>query len=188
MGLAMRPSAPALSAVAREMKAQKPELIRLWSNWVTSRINTDPRSKRPDIERELGLLVDILVETAGPLRRQVAELWLEACEFHGVAAAKRGLAAGEVVDELQHLRELLIRNLSAVLAALPSRQSMATIIRLNRFVDKGIARVVVGYTDALVQTLLNENGVTAKEEPGVDEISQRLEAFEKELAQIREGG
>jgi hypothetical protein len=116
----------------------------------------------------------------------VAELWLSACELHGVAAAERGLAAGEVVEELQHLRELLIRHLTEVTLRLPPRQGMATVIRLNRFLDKGITRAVVGYTDALVRTLFDQNGVAVREEPGDDDITQRLQHLQDELKRIRE--
>ncbi len=186
MGLTMRPSAPALSLVGKAMATERAELIRQWTGWVTNRVNTDPRSKRPEIERQLGLLVDIMVETTGPLRRQVAELWLSACELHGVAAAERGLAAGEVVEELQHLRELLIRHLSEVTLRLPPRQGMATVIRLNRFLDKGITRAVVGYTDALVRTLFDQNGVAVREVPGDDDITQRVQHLQDELKRIRE--
>ena len=75
--------------------------------------------------------------------------------------AARGLAAGEVVEEIQFLRELLIRKLAPVFAGLRPRQAMAIILRLNRVLDKGIAVAVVGYTDALVATLFAQNGVPA---------------------------
>jgi hypothetical protein len=88
----------------------------------------------------------------GPLRREVNTIWFSVCEHYGRVAAARGLAAGEVVEELQFLRELLIRNLAPVLAAMRARQGMAIMLRLNRVIDKGIAVAVVGYTDALVAT------------------------------------
>src|SRR6185295_19519390 len=105
---------------------------------------------------------------------------------YGRIAATRGLAAGEVVEEIQHLRELLIRHLSDLIAALPARYSMATVLRLNSQLDKGIAQAVVGYTDALVETLFNQNGVAVfvQEEPD-REIGKRLEMLETELAQVR---
>ena len=89
----------------------------------------------------------------GPLRREVNGIWLDACEHYGRIASARGLAAGEVVEELQFLRELLIRHLAPVLAAMRARQGMAIMLRLNRVIDKGVAVAVVGYTDALVATL-----------------------------------
>ena len=94
----------------------------------------------------------------------------------------RGLAAGEVVEELQFLRELLIRNLAPVLAAMRARQGMAIMLRLNRVIDKGIAVAVVGYTDALVATLFAQNGVPAfATEYDAGEVERQLDAIEQQL-------
>ena len=90
-----------------------------------------------------------------------------------------------MVEEIQHLRELLIRHLSDIIAALPARYSMATVLRLNRQVDRGIAQAVVGYTDALVETLFNQNGVPVFVQEPVDrEILKRLEQMEGKLARL----
>jgi hypothetical protein len=88
-----------------------------------------------------------------------------------------------VVEELQFLRELLIRNLAPVLAAMRARQGMAIMLRLNRVIDKGIAVAVVGYTDALVATLFAQNGVPAlaTEYDGAD-VVRHLGGLEAELA------
>ncbi|MFQ5550601.1 MAG: RsbRD N-terminal domain-containing protein [Gemmatimonadales bacterium] len=184
----MQPSAPALVAVGRVMGQKRDALVEQWTRWVLTRVGTDPDSKHPEVERQLALLVDIMIQTAGPLRRQVAELWYAACEFHGRASAARGLAAGEVVEELQHLRELLIRHLSEVTAALPARQYLATVLRLNRILDKGIAHAVVGYTDALIETLFTQNGVPVSAGHTTTEelLDERLRQFEAELEHIRE--
>ena len=118
MGLTIRPSNPALTAVGRILAANRELLVARWAGWISDRLTQAPHIKRPTVERQLTLLIDILVEMAGPLRRQTAQLWFDACEFYGQVAAARGLAAGEVVEEIQHLRELLIRDLSELIAAL----------------------------------------------------------------------
>src|SRR5947208_8412083 len=93
-----------------------------------------------------------------------------------------GLAAGKVAEEIQHLRELLIHHLSDIIAALPARYSMATVLRLNRQLDRGVAQAVVGYTDALVETLFNQNGVPVfVQDPLEREIAKRMEHLEAEL-------
>lgn len=182
MGLTIRPSNPALTAVGRVLAANREQLAVRWAAWITERMEQAPHIQRPTIERQLTLLIDILIEMAGPLRRQIAELWFDACEFYGQTAAGRGLAAGEVVEEIQHLRELLIRDLSELIAALPARHSMATVLRLNRQVDKGIAHAVVGYTDALVQSLFAQRGTPVPDPlPAEDDILYRLSQFEAEL-------
>jgi hypothetical protein len=100
-------------------------------------------------------------------------------------ASARGLAAGEVVEELQFLRELLTRNLAPVLAAMRARQGLAIMLRLNRVIDKGIAVAVVGYTDALVATLFAQNGVpTSVAEYDRTEVERQLDALEQELNSV----
>jgi hypothetical protein len=187
VGLTIRPSNPALQAVGRVLAANREQFVRRWAGWINERMADAPNMGRPTVERQLGLLIDLLIEMAGPLRRQVAEMWFDACEFYGQTAAARGLAAGEVVEEVQHLRELLIRELSELIAALPARYSMATVLRLNRQVDKGIAHAVVGYTDALVQSLFAQRGTPIPDPlPAEDDVLYRLNQFEAELEHLRE--
>ncbi|MGH7656898.1 MAG: hypothetical protein ACREL6_01600, partial [Gemmatimonadales bacterium] len=128
------------------------------------------------------LLINVMAQTVGPLRREVMPLWHRTCEHYGRVAAARGLAAGEVVEELQFLRELLIRNLSNILAGLRARQGMATMLRLNRVLDRGIGVAVVGYTDALIATLFAQNGVpSADSDLDPAEVARQLDAIEREL-------
>ncbi len=183
----MRPSQPSLAAVSRALAVARDDLVRQWTRWTLERVAAHPTVRAQTVQRQITLLVDILIEMAGPLRRKALELWLVACEGYGRTAAERGLAAGEVVEELQHLRELLIRQLSEVIAAMPARASMASVLRLNRVLDKGIAHAVVGYTDTLVETLFNQRGVpVGVVGPVEDDIGQRLEFGESELARLRQ--
>jgi hypothetical protein len=186
IGLVMRPSQPTLLAVSRALAAQRDTLAREWTRWILARVGSAPTIRAQVLERQVCLLIDLLIETAGPLRRAALELWLQASEGYGRTAAERGLAAGEVVEELQHFRELLIRHLSELIAALPARASMATVLRLNRVLDSGITHAVVGYTDALVETLFAQRGVpVSASEAADDEIAQRLAQLEAELAHLR---
>jgi hypothetical protein len=183
----MRPSSNSLSAVSRAMIAGRDDLVREWALWIVHRTAAQgPHLDGGVLERQLRLLVEIVIQLTGPVRRKAAQLWFDACEHYGRIAANRGLAAGEVVEEIQHLRELLIRHLSDIIAALPARYSMATVLRLNRQLDKGIAQAVVGYTDALVETLFNQNGVPVFVPDRPErENGSRLELFEAELERIR---
>lgn len=186
MGLTIRPSNPALESVGRVLAANREQLVSRWARWIGDRMSQAPQVRRPTVERQLRLLVDILVEMTGPLRRRITELWFDACEFYGQTAATRGLAAGEVVEEVQHLREILIRDLAEIIAALPARYSMATFLRLNRLLDRGIAHAVVGYTDALVQLLFAQRGVLLAEQgPSEEKILDRLQQLEAELEAFR---
>ena len=183
----MRPSHPTLIAVSRALAVNRDDLVAEWTRWTLRRTAGTPVIPSATVERQITLLVDVLIELSGPLRRQAMNLWLNACEAYGRTAAERGLAAGEVVEEIQHLRELLIRHLSEVIAALPARASMASVLRLNRLVDKGIALAVVGYTDSLVETLFTQRGVpVGVSGPLEDEIAERLIQLEAELERLRE--
>ena len=89
------------------------------------------------------------------------------------------------MEELQYLRELLIRRIGPVLTPLRQRQAMAIILRLNTILDKGIAVAVVGYTDALVATLFTQNGVPAPDSAlDQHDIQKQLEQIETELAAV----
>ncbi len=184
-----RPSHPALLVARDAIRDARERLVSQWTSWVADRMASHPDVVKSTLNRQFGLLVDILIELAGPMRREGAELWFTACDSYGRLAAVRGLAAGEVVEEIQHLRELLIRHLSERVFSLSPRQSMAVVLRLNRLLDKGIAHAVVGYTDALVETLLERSGVpVAASEPAERVITERLGQLEDELARLRKIG
>jgi len=187
MGLSTRPTIPALAAIGRSLEAKRDELVVQWADWLMERMSQASTVDRPTIERQLALLLDIVIELAGPMRRQISELWFDACDAYGRTAAARGLAAGEVVEEIQHLRELLIHNLSEVIAALPARQLLAAVMRLNRSLDRGIAFAVVGYTDVLVETLMERGGVVLDASgPGNNPVCERLDQLEDELATFKQ--
>ena len=183
----VRTDNPPLQAVGRAIESHREHLVENWANWIGERVGSARHIDRPTLERQLTLLVDLLVELTAPLRRQAAQLWFDACHHYGETAAARGLAAGEVVEEIQHLRELLIRELLEIIVALPARHSVATVLRLNRLVDRGIANAVVGYTDALVETLFSQRGVPIFVSDSANgEVAKRLSQLESDLKQLRE--
>jgi hypothetical protein len=178
----VRASQPALLAAGRVSAELRDQMVLQWADWLGDRITSARTLPRPLVEREFRILLDVISEMVGPLRHEIGPVWLRACEHYGRMAAARGLAAGEVVEELQFLRELLIRNLAPVLAAMRARQGMAIMLRLNRVIDKGIAVAVVGYTDALIATLFAQNGVPAfVTEYDAVEVERQLDAIEQEL-------
>ncbi len=181
----MRASQPALLAAGRVIAERRRALVTEWAAWLGERMTASPSVSRETVERQLDVLVDLMAEMVGPLRREVKPIWFLACEQYGRVASMRGLAAGEVVEELQYLRELLIRTLAPVLAAMRARQGMAIMLRLNRVLDKGVAVAVVGYTDALVATLFSQNGVPAQG-GALDqaEVARQLRQIEHELAAV----
>jgi hypothetical protein len=185
----VRASQPALLAAGRVIAEMRDSMVFQWAEWLDDRTTGAHTIPRSTVEREFRLLFDVMTEMVGPLRREVNAVWFHTCEHYGRIASARGLAAGEVVEELTYFRELLIRNLAPVLVAMRARQGMAIMLRLNRVIDKGIAVAVVGYTDALVATLFSQNGVTsfradqdsAEVERQLDALEQRLQALSKEV-------
>ena len=172
-------------AVSRALSDMRESMVQQWADWLGERMTAARHVPRPTVERELRLLIDVLTETVGPMRREVREIWFHACEHYGRVAAARGLAAGEVVEEIQYLRELLTRKLAPILAPMRPRQGMAMILRLNAVLDKGIAVAVVGYTDALVATLFSQNGVPSPDNDlDHTDIERQLESVEAELATV----
>ena len=181
----MRASEPILIDAARVIAEMRDPMVSQWADWLGDRITGASTIPRPVVEREFRLLLDVLAAMVGPLRREANPVWFHVCEHYGRIASARGLAAGEVVEEMTYLRELLTRNLAPVLVAMRARQGMAIMLRLNRVIDKGIAVAVVGYTDALVATLFAQNGVPSINlSTDFSEIARQLTVLERELQAV----
>jgi hypothetical protein len=143
-------------------------MVQQWMLWLGDRMIASNSIPLTFVKHELELIIDVFASMVGPLRRETKPIWFQVTEQYGRHAAARGLAAGEVVEEMQYLRELLIRFLAPAIAALRPRQGMALLLRLNRLVDRGVAMAVVGYTDALVAGFLahdNDDGGPAPDSP-----------------------
>jgi len=131
-------------------------------------------------ERFAEELIGVLPLLVGPSREAVRPLWDRLSELYGVLAAKRGLAAGEVIEELHTLRELVILDLyrdppSIDVAPLPLRE----ILRLNRGFDRAVALASVGYTDALFFEFFGGD-----REPGGLSVQKTAAEAESQLDQI----
>jgi len=159
-------------------------MVTEWADWLSDRAGS--RSiPRELVEREFRLLIDSLIEMLGPLRGEAKTVWLRITEHYGRTAAARGLAAGEVVDELQQLRYLLIKHVGAGIAAMRPRRAVTVFLRLNGIIDHGIATAVVGYTDALVASLLMTDRATQPlTEASADDIGRQIDALEAELVTV----
>jgi len=119
-------------------------------------------------------LVDFLPWLLGPYREQVEPLWVRASELFGAMAAKRGLAAGEVIEEFQVLRELVIRDLyrdPPLGGRVPL--SLRDILRLNRAIDRGITYASVGHTDTMFFQFFEADGQAVARPP--EEVALEVE-------------
>ncbi len=167
------------------MTEQRDAMAARWIEWIGDRIARTPSASIEATHAEFHLILDTFAALIGPLRREVKPLWTRITTGYGRHAATRGLAAGEVVEEMQYLRELLIRYLAPAIAALRPRQGMALLLRLNRLVDRGVAMAVVGYTDAMVATLLPRSDDDAEAAVvTTDSILEHLDRLRVDLDQI----
>jgi hypothetical protein len=131
-------------------------------------------------------LVRFLPWMVGPHRESVEPLWTKASELFGSVAAKRGLAAGEVIEEFQILRELVIRELyrdPPLGGRLPL--SLREILRLNRGIDRGVTHASVGHTDALFFQFFEAEGVVAESQENlIREVLEQIRVLSEEVDQV----
>lgn len=143
-----------------------------------------------DFDRLLGDFLDLIVllipGALGPYRSQVEPLWREACELFGTVATSRGLAAGEVIEEFQLLREGVIKLLYAEGGGTGEDGiSLRDLLRLNRVVDRGVTFASVGYTDALFFALFQGSGVRAElNGEFVVEVEEQIRMIREEYLEI----
>lgn len=138
------------------------------------------------VEAFIGTLVSFLPAFLGPYREQVQPLWQQATETYGSVAAKRGLAAGEVIEEFQLLRaEILrlfyddppVRNLD--------RLPLRDVLRINRVVDEGVTHASVGHTDALFFALFQGTGAPESlSEEQAEGVHEQLRAAREEFREV----
>ena len=128
-------------------------------------------------------LVSFLPPCLGEHRQAGEEVWQLATHLYGSLALRRGLAAGEVVEELQLLREMILRLL---LESPPEKLGGPTLSRdilvLNRILDLGVVRAGVAYVDDLFFAHLQGSGIPEEVTPEViAEIGAALEGFRIDL-------
>lgn len=136
----------------------------------------------------LNLFLELLPACIGPLREQAEPLWLQAAELFGSLAAQRGLAAGEVIEEFQILREAVIRLLWADPPQVNStRIGLREALRVNRVVDRGVTHASVGHTDALFFALFQGSGVPEHlTDDARYELRNELQAIRRDLHALLE--
>jgi len=180
-----RHSAPTLLFVSRGILASREGLVDQWAEWIRERQSGSRQTVEPtELRRTLCLIVSLLAHMTGSLRRDTRETWYSATEMYGRIAEARGLSAGEVVDELQHLRELLIVEVGDLIVAMPARQQLPAVLRLNRVCDTGVSNAVVGYTDALVAKMFSRDGVPVPTADSLKELLAQVNSLESELKSL----
>lgn len=164
-----------------------PRITRRWLREVHRRYDVGTQGINGLLEEFLTLLTGFLPAMVGPYRDQVEPLWKRTAELFGAVAAKRGLAAGEVIEEFQILREVVIRLLYQD-PPLGGRApvSLREILRLNRTIDMGVTHASVGHTDALFFSLFEGSGIPDSPPTAemVKELQQQLQGIRAELRDV----
>lgn len=168
--------------LAAWVEMRLPRITQKWLREVQNRYDPGTRGINGLLEEFLGLLASFLPGMLGPYRDQVEPLWTRSSELFGAVAAKRGLAAGEVIEEFQVLREVVISLLFQD-PPLDGRVpvSLREILRLNRAIDMGVTHASVGHTDALFFSLFEGSGI-----PDAPPTAELVEQLRGELGGIRE--
>lgn len=140
------------------------------------------------LKRMVDHMVSFLPPCFGERRETGLEIWQQAAHLYGSVAVRRGLAAGEVVDELQLLRNVALR---LFLADRPSGGPedggqeaipLLEFLTLNRVLDVGVSRASIAYVDDLFFAHLQGSGVPEGITPElVEEMDRQLTGFRKEL-------
>ena len=155
-----------------------------WSQDMARRDGLDDPQIAAVLEEFLELLVSFLPGLVGARRDHVDSLWAQASELFGALAARRGHAAGEVVEEFQLLREAVIRLLyqdPPLGGRVPL--SLREVLRLNRAIDRGVTHASIGHTDALFFSLFEGSGIpdSPPRDELVLEVRTQLEAIRTDL-------
>jgi hypothetical protein len=171
--------------LARYLQERGTELSEAWTAEIVARDLGQGTVYDRVVGRFVTRFAGLLPWMVGPHATHVNPLWDRAAELFGAMSAKRGLAAGEVIEEFQILRDLLIRTIFRD----PPREgplSLRDILRLNRIVDSGVTYASVGHTDALFFQYLEAQDAPVQPSPEeiIDEADRQLALIEDELEQI----
>ena len=131
-------------------------------------------------------LVSFIPGLASPLRPEILPLWSECAALFGSVAARRGLSAGEVIEEFQQLREVILRMMFERPPIRPGGGlPFRDVLLLNRALDVGVTQASVGHTDALFFSLLHGSGGPAPLGPReLEEVVDQIEALQREQRSI----
>ena len=177
---------PDTHQVGEWLESQRGFLAGYWFEEVLYRVSVDQEMERV-LERFLNLLTSMIPGALDHRRASVDRVWKSAAELYGALGAKRGLAAGDIVEEFQIVREAVVRML---FDAPPARSGAALLLsdalRLNRFLDGGVTHASIGHTDGLFFALFHGSGVsTVPTAKLVAEVEEQLECLEVEWAAVR---
>lgn len=171
------------------LKGRERELADRWLQEIRTGRDPGDTGGLDILETVVKDLVSILPYCFGERREVALETWQHATHLYGSLALLRGLAAGEVVDELQLLRGVILRLFLTETGKEegdPGQQIFPMeFLTLNRVLDMGVSRASIAYVDDLFFTHLQGSGVPrGLDEETRSEIGRQLEGFREELTEL----
>jgi len=168
------------------LQEREKELAHRWIQELRSGKDPGDEDGGDILETLVSHLVSFLPACFGDQRERGMEVWQQVNHLYGSLALLRGLAAGEVVDELQLLREIILRAfLSEVSESGPGSGALISpmeFLNLNRVLDLAVSRASISYVDDLFFTHLQGSGVPrGLDEEHRIEIRRQLDGFRMDL-------
>lgn len=179
-------SLPVSGDLADWLRERSPGIAELWAKGLLAARNSRTRANEPLARPFCRGLVSLLPGMLGPYRTQILPIWSEGAELFGSMAARRGLSAGEVIEEFQMLREIIVR----MMFEQPPRGAgralrLREVLQLNRTVDIGVTQASVGHTDLLFFSLIHGSGVPKPLGPDdLGEVREQIGALRDEGRRI----
>ncbi len=173
------------------LESRAGEISGRWHGQV--RIREDRRGEEGDglVRSFLEYLTRILPHTLGDQRDDAEEIWRSATHLYGSLALLRGLASGEVLEELQQSREVILRLIFQDQAAPGFREPafFRDLLILNRILDAGVVQAGVAYVDDLFFSHLQGSGVPGPLTPELEvEIQRQLDYLMREVEELNQDG
>lgn len=172
--------------IRKWLQKREKELAHRWIQELKSGKDAGDEDGEDILEIVATDLVSFLPACFGEQRERGLEVWQQVTHLYGSLALLRGLAAGEVVDELQLLREVILRAfLSEVSDSGDDSRLLIPpmeFLNLNRVLDLAVSRASISYVDDLFFTHLQGSGVPrGLDEKHKIEIRRQLDGFRFEL-------
>ncbi len=164
------------------MRSRAPQVAGRWTEGLLEAGRGWDGVARPVLEPFARTIASMLPVMVIPGRVEILSLWTECASLFGSVAARRGRGAGEVIEEIQLLREVLLVMLFRDVAAVPaSTLPLRELLLLNRALDLAVTRAGVGYTDFLFFSLVQGNGIPAPlEEADTGELRAQIDNLARE--------
>lgn len=179
-------SRPVPANLAEWLRERSPGIAERWAQGLLAVHGSWTRANEPVVRPFCRGLVSLLPGMLGPYRTQILPLWSEGAEIFGSVAARRGLSAGEVIEEFQILREIIVRAMFEQPPVGPGRGlRLREVLQLNRTVDIGVTQASVGHTDLLFFSLIHGSGVPTPLGPeDLREVREQIGALQDEGRRI----